>query len=130
MDLSDPAFVRQQVSAVLTSWDPMEFVSKGKVKSYDPVIAEIIAGLPTAPNVLVGPGDDCAVFAPDGAVAVSTDTMVTGRHWRPNWSGPRDVGRKAVASATADLEAIYAAHETPDGVAVAGAWWLVSARLG
>ncbi len=45
MDLSDPAFVRQQVSAVLTSWDPMEFVSKGKVKSYDPVIAEIIASL-------------------------------------------------------------------------------------
>ena len=35
-----------------------------------------------------------------------------------------------VAAAAADLEGIYAAHETPDGVAVAGAWWLVSARLG
>lgn len=69
------------------------------------LIAEITAGLPTAANVLVGPGDDCAVFAPDGAVAVSTDTMVEGRHWRPHWSGPGDVGRKAVASATADLEA-------------------------
>lgn len=69
------------------------------------LIAEITAGLPTAPNVLVGPGDDCAVFAPDGPVAVSTDTMVAGRHWRENWSGPHDVGRKAVASAAADLEA-------------------------
>lgn len=69
------------------------------------LIAEITAGLPTADNVLVGPGDDCAVFLADGAVAVSTDTMVEGRHWRPNWSGPGDVGRKAVASATADLEA-------------------------
>ena len=69
------------------------------------LIAEITAGLPTAPGVLVGPGDDCAVFLPDGPVAVSTDTMVEGRHWRPNWSGPGDVGRKAVASATADLEA-------------------------
>mgnify|MGYP001206671628 CR=1 FL=1 len=69
------------------------------------LIAEITAGLPTAPNVVVGPGDDCAVFLPSGAVAVSTDTMVEGRHWRPNWSSPRDVGRKAVAAAAADLEA-------------------------
>ena len=37
---------------------------------------------------------------------------------------------ETLAAAAADLEAIYAAHETPDGVAVAGAWWLVSARLG
>lgn len=69
------------------------------------LIAEITAGLPTSDKVLVGPGDDCAVFAPDGAVAVSTDTMVQGRHWRENWSSPHDVGRKAVAAATADLEA-------------------------
>lgn len=69
------------------------------------LIAEITAGLPTAASVLVGPGDDCAVFVPDGAVAVSTDTMVEGRHWRPAWSAPGDVGRKAVAAAAADLEA-------------------------
>ncbi len=69
------------------------------------LIAEITAGLPTTAKVLVGPGDDCAVVAPDGAVAVSTDTMVEGRHWRPNWSSPHDVGRKAVAAAAADLEA-------------------------
>lgn len=45
MDLSDPAFVRQQVTAVIIKWDPMEAVAKGKQKSYDPVITEIIATL-------------------------------------------------------------------------------------
>lgn len=45
MDLSDPAFVRQQVFAVITTWDPMEFAAKGKMKSYEPVIVEIIASL-------------------------------------------------------------------------------------
>lgn len=35
-----------------------------------------------------------------------------------------------IDAATADLEAIYAHHQSADGVAVAGAWWLVSARLG
>jgi len=69
------------------------------------LIAEITAGLPTSGQVLVGPGDDCAVFAPDGPVAVSTDTMVQGRHWRDTWSSAHDVGRKAVAAAVADLEA-------------------------
>jgi thiamine-monophosphate kinase len=69
------------------------------------LIAELTAGLPTSAQVVVGPGDDCAVFAPDGPVAVSTDTMVQGRHWRDNWSSAHDVGRKAVASSVADLEA-------------------------
>ncbi len=69
------------------------------------LIAELVADLPTSDQVVVGPGDDCAVFQPAGAVAVSTDTMVQGRHWRDSWSSPHDVGRKAVAAATADLEA-------------------------
>ncbi|MEA4943709.1 MAG: thiamine-phosphate kinase [Propionicimonas sp.] len=69
------------------------------------LIAEITAGLPSSQQVVVGPGDDCAVFTPSGAVAVSTDTMVQGRHWRDSWSSGHDVGRKAVASSVADLEA-------------------------
>lgn len=66
-------------------------------------------------NVTLGVGDDCAVFAPAGQVAVSTDAMVEDVHFKRTWSGPRDVGRKAVASAVADLEAMGA---RPVGVVV------------
>ncbi|MBK8446413.1 MAG: thiamine-phosphate kinase [Micropruina sp.] len=72
------------------------------------VIGSIIEGLPSSPAVRVGPGDDCAVFAVDGDVAVSTDTMVENVHFRRAWSSADDVGRKAVAAAVADLEAMGA----------------------
>ena len=72
------------------------------------LIEAITSGLPTSPAVRVGPGDDCAVFAVDGDVAVSTDTMVENVHFRRSWSSPNDVGRKAVAAAVADLEAMGA----------------------
>ena len=45
MDLSVPAVVRQHVSAVILTWDPVRAVAMGKKSSYDPVIAEIIASL-------------------------------------------------------------------------------------
>ncbi|MFT3969901.1 MAG: thiamine-phosphate kinase [Micropruina sp.] len=80
------------------------------------LIGSITAGLPTSPAVRVGPGDDCAVFAADGDVAVSTDTMVENVHFRRTWSAAEDVGRKAVASAVADLEAMGA---RPIGVVLA-----------
>lgn len=72
------------------------------------LIGAITSGLPTSPAVRVGPGDDCAVFAVDGDVAVSTDTMVENVHFRRAWSSGNDVGRKAVAAAVADLEAMGA----------------------
>ena len=72
------------------------------------LIGAITSGLPTSPAVKVGPGDDCAVFSVDGDVAVSTDTMVENVHFRRAWSSPNDVGRKAVAAAVSDLEAMGA----------------------
>lgn len=69
------------------------------------LIDRITAGLPTSRSVVVGPGDDCAVVRLAGPVAVSTDTMVQGRHWNDRWSSPHDVGRRLVAAAAADLEA-------------------------
>lgn len=79
------------------------------------LIGRITDGLSMPPGVSVGPGDDCAVFSPSGDVAVSTDTMIENVHFRRAWSGPHDVGRKAVASAVADLEAVGA---KPVGVVV------------
>jgi len=59
--------------------------------------------------VLLGPGDDAAVVrAADGRTVVTTDMLVEGRHFRLDWSSPRDVGRKAIAANAADIEAMGA----------------------
>jgi thiamine-monophosphate kinase len=59
--------------------------------------------------VLLGPGDDAAVVAaPDGRVVVSTDVLVDGRHFRRDWAGPVDIGRRAAAANLADIAAMGA----------------------
>lgn len=80
------------------------------------LIARITEGLTMPDAVTVGPGDDCAVFTPRGQVAVSTDSMIEDVHFKKAWSSAHDVGRKAVASAVADVEAMGA---TPVGLTVA-----------
>lgn len=79
------------------------------------LIAEMVRDLPAADDVLVGPGDDGAVLAVGGSVVVSTDVLVEGVHFRRDWSGPNDIGRKAVAVNVADVEAMGA---RPQGVVV------------
>ena len=71
------------------------------------VIAHVNADRTQPPSVLLGPGDDAAVVtAPDGRVAISTDMLVEGRHFRLDWSAPHDIGRKAIAQNAADIEAM------------------------
>lgn len=62
---------------------------------------------PQGPLVYVGPGDDAAVLrAPRGHVVVSTDLLVEGRHFRQEWSGAHDLGRRAAAQNLSDINAM------------------------
>ncbi len=80
------------------------------------VIDEVTRGLVMPPAVAVGPGDDAAVFAVPGRTVVSTDMLVEHVHFRRDWSGAHDIGRKSVGVSVADLEAMGA---TPVGMVVA-----------
>jgi thiamine-monophosphate kinase len=63
-----------------------------------------------ADALLLGPGDDAAVIsAPDGRVVATTDMLIEGRHFRPQWSSPVDIGHKAAARNLADVAAMGAA---------------------
>lgn len=62
---------------------------------------------PAADSVRVGPGDDCAVVEADG-LAVSSDMMVEGVHFRRAWLDPEEIGYRATAAALSDLAAMAA----------------------
>ncbi|GEE03575.1 thiamine-monophosphate kinase [Gordonia spumicola] len=57
-------------------------------------------------DVVIGSGDDAAVFLAQGPVVVSTDTAVAGRHFRFDWSTPDQIGARAVVQSAADIAAM------------------------
>lgn len=63
--------------------------------------------LPSGGRTVVGPGDDCAmVAAPEGAFLVTTDVLVSGEHFRLDWSAPDEIGARAAAQNLADIAAM------------------------
>ena len=60
-------------------------------------------------ELLLGAGDDAAVLrAPDGRVVATTDMLIEGRHFLPDWSSAIDIGHKAAARNLADIAAMGA----------------------
>ncbi len=59
-------------------------------------------------NVSVGIGDDAAVLRPPGWQALSTDLLIEGVHFRPEWISPWLLGSKAARVNLSDLAAMGA----------------------
>ena len=98
-------------------------------------LARMLPTLPQGAHVELGPGDDAAVVDLGGTrVVACTDVLTEGSHFRRDWSGGRDVGRKAVAVNLADVAAMGARTVALlAGVAAPGdldASWLDALALG
>jgi len=72
----------------------------------DGLIARLCAGLPGRDDLVVGPGDDCAVVGRgDRLTLLKTDAVVAGVHFLPEEAALR-VGWKAVARVLSDFAAM------------------------
>jgi thiamine-monophosphate kinase len=92
----------------------------------------------SGPAVALGIGDDAALLRarPGEDLAVSTDALVEGVHFRFRTESPRHVGRRALAAALSDLAAMGArplgftfALAAPPGLEVKAAQGLVAGLL-
>lgn len=69
------------------------------------LIRELMGNNPSIPpEILAGPGDDCAVL--EGGILVSADLAVEGVHFRREWISLEEAGFRAVAAGLSDLAAM------------------------
>lgn len=60
-------------------------------------------------RIVIGPGDDCAVLQiGESFLAVTTDMMLEGRHFRRDWLTAREIGARAFVAALSDIAAMGA----------------------
>lgn len=72
------------------------------------IIARIRQSAGSSGDLLLGIGDDCAVYKTlaDRVSLVTTDTMVEGVHFDVSWHPPFELGRKAAAVNISDIAAM------------------------
>lgn len=72
------------------------------------IIARIRQAAGSSGDLVVGIGDDCAVYktSPDRLSLVTTDTMVAGVHFDAAWHPPLELGRKAASVNISDVAAM------------------------
>ncbi|MEO8604550.1 MAG: thiamine-phosphate kinase [bacterium] len=71
------------------------------------LLAGLLPRLRQQRDVLLGPGDDCAVVRTRaGALLVTVDALVEGVHFRVGWLTPAALGRKAFAVNASDIAAM------------------------
>ena len=69
-------------------------------------IARWVDSLPLeGARVAVGPGDDVAWLDAGAPLALSTDTLVEGVHFRRSWCSSEQLGRRRMGAALSDLAA-------------------------
>jgi thiamine-monophosphate kinase len=76
--------------------------------SEDTFLSSLFPQLKTSSKVLVGPGDDCAVYDVNGSrQVIGVDQVIEGRHYLPD-TPPELVGRKLLARNLSDIAAMGA----------------------
>jgi thiamine-monophosphate kinase len=82
-------------------------VRLGPGSEFDLIGSFLDGGDDLPPEVVVGPGDDCALIE-GGRWAVSCDLSLEGVHFRRNWLTLREIGYRAAAVALSDIAAVAA----------------------
>lgn len=71
-------------------------------------IARRLAAATAGPGVALGTGDDAALLTARDGLLASVDLLLEGPDFRRDWSGPFDIGAKAIAVGLADVAAMGA----------------------